>query len=71
MYTEHLGDQRPHQATDRNGGATVQHRPAARLGTLIMHLPPTVRRLALVVSTSVGAATLMWAISVVANLRAG
>jgi hypothetical protein len=31
------------------------------------HMPPTLRRAALVVSTSVGAATLMWAISIVAN----
>ena len=31
------------------------------------HLPLTLRRAALVVSTSIGAATLMWVISVVAN----
>ena len=31
------------------------------------HMPSTLRRAALVVSTSVGAATLMWAISIVAN----
>ena len=31
------------------------------------HMPPTLRRAALVVSTSVGAATLMWGISIVAN----
>jgi hypothetical protein len=31
------------------------------------HMPPALRRAALVVSTSVGAATLMWAISIVAN----
>jgi hypothetical protein len=31
------------------------------------HMPPTLRRAALVVSTSFGAAMLIWAISIVAN----
>jgi hypothetical protein len=37
----------------------------------MIHLPPVLRRFALVVSTSVGAATVLWAISFVVGHRAG